>query len=148
MLFLYVPPVAERTFHGSENPVETFQVSFAVIWIRVKFKTLVGTEVGFWLWHGWHRHCWGDGRNGASALIWAPRMRTKGYVAPHLSIVIETAPLLLILKSPQFAVRVSPANSLAIKRSWGRVSSFNDRAERYAILKLGNFAGISSGLKT
>ena len=27
---------------------------------------------------------------------------------PHLSIVIETAPLLLILKSPQFAVRVSP----------------------------------------
>ena len=27
LLFLYVPPVAERTFHGSENPVETFQVT-------------------------------------------------------------------------------------------------------------------------
>ena len=32
------------------------KLPFTVIWIRVKFKTLVGTEVGFWLWHGWHRH--------------------------------------------------------------------------------------------
>ena len=114
------------------------------------------------LWKLRRPYCWGDGRNGASALIWAPRMRTKGYVAlqryhahaqdiffmswfeisvpkrkpqsirddflillhnndgdndyednnmkfyPHLSIVIEAAPLLLILKSPQFAIRVSP----------------------------------------
>ena len=30
------------------------KLPFAVIWIRVKLKTLVGTEVGFWLWHGWH----------------------------------------------------------------------------------------------
>ena len=115
-------------------------------------------------------YCWGDGRNGASALIWAPRMRTKGYVAlqryraqdifliswfgisgpkrkspgirddcwillanndgdnnyevnnmefyPHLSIVIETAPLLLILKSPQFAVRVSPFCQNWYQSSW------------------------------
>ena len=27
LLFLYVPIVTERTFHGSENPIETFQVS-------------------------------------------------------------------------------------------------------------------------
>ena len=159
------------------------------------------------LWKLRRPYCWGDGRNGASALIWAPRMWTKGYVAlqsdraqdiflmswfgisgpkrksPGIrddcwilwadndgewwrlrgqqyevlpasqhryrdctspahsqksTVCSQGKPFLSELlnnkkgqtsekgRNTMFQIQVIPANSLAIKRSWGRVSSFND----------------------
>jgi len=116
----------------------------------MKYKTSVrGTKVGRRLWHGWPWCCWFLGReNRAFALFWGSRMRTKGYFAAVPGFIIQAAPLLLLLKSPQLAIGETPTNSLTVKGSWCSPSVLNNLALRCAIRKLGNLTGISRGVKT
>jgi len=88
------------------------------------------------------------GGDGIAALCRAARVRAKGYIARLPVIVIQAAPLLFLLKSPQLAIGVAPTNFLTVECSWGSVSSLNNLAIKSAILKLGNFTAISRGLKT
>jgi len=112
----------------------------------VKFKTSVWAKVGR---RRRDSRPWFLGReDGAVALFRGSRMRTKGYVASVPSFVVQVAPLLLFLKSPQLAISVTPTNSLTIKGSWCSASVLNNLALRCAIRKLGDFTGISSGVKT
>jgi len=116
----------------------------------MKYKTSVrGAKVGRRLWDGWPGCCWFLGReNRAFALFRGSRMRTKGYFASVPSFVVQAAPFLLLLKSPQLAIGVTPTNSLTVKGSRGSGSGLNNLALRCAIRKLGNLTGISSGVKT
>jgi len=88
------------------------------------------------------------GGDGIAALCRAARVRAKGYIARLPVIVIQVAPLLFLLKSPQLAIGVTPTNFLTGEFIWGSVSSLNNLAIKSAILKLGNFTAISRGLKT
>jgi len=72
-----------------------------VLRIWVKFETFIGAKIGRWRRDGWHRVCWCWWRE--TTILWTSRVRAKGYVALLACIVIQVAPSLLSLKSPQLA---------------------------------------------
>jgi len=112
----------------------------------MKLKTYIGAKVRRWRRDGNGRAlcwCWIK-----ATILWAPRVWSKGYVAQLLCIVIQVAPSLLFLKSPQLTFGNCPTKFLTVEESWRRIGNLKNLSVKCAVLRLRDFTGIPTCPKT